>query len=353
MKTKHYLIFLIVFVFYLLHFIIGFKNVYNNLLNFHIFSDYTYYYLNWINNIQLPFIYNNTNFHYMPFFLLLLKLFWFEPSILWPIFSIINFYYLNKIKKIELELYFLNPIILLYCFYSLMNPIFYTTFLTISIYYYINQKYKQSFLFLGISIMFKQFSILYFILLALNLIHKTNFKFTLKKIIYTFIPLLSFFIFIKNLNDIKNILNDGFALPVTNFTYSFNLGVILNTILYFFNLQFLTIIIFIISLIIIYLKNYKTNDIIYSILMIQFIFYIFYSRGIFKYYLIESLPFLLLRIKNKNWITLLSFIFCILNIYISFFILILIFKYLINKEENLNENKQKNIIPHIMATKCC
>ena len=338
MKTKHCLIFLIVFIFYLLHFIIGFKNVYNNLLNFHIFSDYTYYYLNWINNIQLPYIYNNTNFHYMPFFILLLKLFWIEPSILWILFAIINFYYLYLISETKPELYFLSPIMLLYCFYSLLNPIFHTTFLFISICYYIKQKYKKSFLFLGISIMFKQFSILYFILLALNLIHKTNFKFALKNIIYTFIPISLFFIFVKNFNNVKNILNDGFALPVTNFIYSFNLGVILNTILYFFNLQFLSIIIFIIILFITYFKNYKTNDIIYSILIIQFVFFILYPRGIFKYYLIESLPFLLIKTKNQTWFFILSFMFCIFNIYIAFCILIIIYKFLIKKGGNYNKN---------------
>lgn len=352
------------------------------------YRDFEYYYVNWVNKFNFDsvfLLYSGyfVNYQYPPLFIMILndfKSFIYIPLFFSYLLSIIMF------KKICNELYInsnrlvilfaLNPIMIFYSAFNWFNVSLLLLFVLISFYYLIkyNPNFKLSIFWLSISILIKQYIIIFLPFYLVYIYFDSNNYFQLKKfllinlkygilcfsiILLVYLPFL-LLDFQNTINEsiiggisftIEEMKNNSKTSMVTfiSMCYSFNIDNIFVDMLGFLIKNWILFIIFYLICYFYWVKHDFNQDIYFILMFILIINHLFYPRGSFKYYLVILIPFFLISSyyliekdieKGKIFIYLLLIVICSRQLY--FILLIIYWIFLIKRFIEFNEEINNN-----------
>ncbi|MHA1693921.1 MAG: hypothetical protein ACTSUG_01585 [Candidatus Helarchaeota archaeon] len=310
---------------------------------------YTHYF--YVDNTPNPFMSYTPYLIYPPLYLYIISMF--GTSVNWIVglqfllFDIISGIFIFKIvektwNKIIIAtfaclIYELNPLNFYYCDYCWLNPPIFIFFLLGSIYFLINDRYNLSILFLGLSIMCKQFAGIFLPILLIRMSRKmqdngySKLK-QLKKFIKTlFVFILPISIlsmpyilpiypdfpdYLYHIFTIGNIEFDlnlpayqtpvDFVVPFIAMHFGTNFLLSFKYLLeyYIFLISSIVIICCIYSFFVKRNESYNENTLIITLILLISMT-LFYPRGFYKYYTVLFVPlmsiFIMKNLKNKKW----------------------------------------------------
>ena len=333
----------------------------SNLQDIEYFMDVEFWYVDFCNQLHFDnmfTIYSTIDmYQYSPLFLFVLKPFSLihEIAVLLPIFishflTGIVIYKIKSQKWVVLS-YFLNPIILFYANFSLLNTSLFLLFVMLSYYYIIKAKLNLSMIFLAIACMFKQFAIIvlpiYFIYIIKNCVYykKINSYFAFFKFMLVFASVILLIMLPFLIMDIRGVFENMIAggsffefddlfhisanTPV-NFAISIKYlsGYELNFLAILISKNILFIIAYMILLVISLRKEvFGIKQLTIAIIRTVFIFQLLYSRGTYKYYLVFAFAFISLCSNNYQRFfvnALLSILIIICYRYVYLFVILAI-----------------------------
>ena len=334
-------------------------------INIELYSDVLIY-ESWLKQLKEGMLlYTQIGYQYTPLFIQLLYIFSLIPfrlSFTIPIFisNMLTGCWVGKIaNKLWLKsrniimFYYLNPFTLLYASFSLFSSCIFILFSIISFYYLISKKYKKAFVFIGISIMVKQYAVFQLIIMLLIVIRERKGVLIIIKglLICCLIFLLcsGYYLIVERdiyLNKITYNIFNKLTQNISNnveesFVMEYNLGVDILTFIKFIGLnngifEFLhkKYILLIIAMLYINWLVYKKQKIIRIFIISLTLLYLLFPKGISKYYLLGVIPYL--SIGLKNYVKSNQFLFVIVFMFRPFYFMVIIvclFVYIKSKNE--------------------